>query len=284
MHKSLYAKTRALLAEAGLSPKHALGQHFLIDATVLAHIIQAAQLEPSDVVEEIGPGLGVLTEELLARAKTVVALEKDPDLAALLQARFARTNLVLLKTDALSLTQKELKKALQALPEPAPPTKLVANLPYNIAATMVLKVFQTQPTIKAATVMVQREVAERMQAKPGAKAYGAYTVKLALYARATGSFLVSPESFYPPPHVASAVISLVRKDNAFCASEKPALSAFVDRSFAQRRKTLLNNLKQAGYRPEQVQGALNTMGFSQDIRAERLTPEDFSALYQELHV
>lgn len=282
MQESLYAKTRALLAQADLSPKHALGQHFLIDANVLARIIQAAHLESTDVVEEIGPGLGVLTEELLARTKAVVALEKDPDLAGLLRTRFAHTNLVLLETDALSLTLKELEKAFQTLPKPALPTKIVANLPYNIAATIVLKAFQTQPTLEMATVMVQREVAERMQAKPGTKAYGAYTVKLAFYARATGSFLVSPESFYPPPHVFSTVISLARQENVFCASDKPALSAFVDCSFAQRRKTLVNNLKQAGYKPERVQGALKELGFSQDIRAERLAPEDFAALYQEL--
>ena len=157
----------------------------------------------------------------------------------------------------------------------------MANLPYQVAATIVLAYFEHLPQLRAATVMVQREVAERMAANPGTKAYGAYTVKLALQAKATGSFSVARTSFLPPPRVDSTVIRLER---AAGPGGEPGtqLATLIDTAFAMRRKTLVNNLK-AVWPAQQVSEALADCGLDPAVRAEALTPEDFARLLSALH-
>ena len=255
------AATRDVLEEHGLSTKHALGQNFLVNDAILQKIVELAQLDASDDVLEVGPGIGTLTIALLKCAGRVVSVERDADLPAVLEdtlepwaERFA-----LISKDALELTEEEVRLALvKYAPRPLGsgngtrrsfPNKFVANLPYAVAATLVLDFFQKFSQLESATVMVQKEVADRMCAEPGSKNYGAYTVKLRLYAEPAGRFLVSPNNFFPPPHVDSSVLRLNRRP-VFDADGEPlddallkATCAMADAAFASRRKTISNSLK-----------------------------------------
>lgn len=251
------AATRDVLEEHGLATKHALGQNFLINDAILQKIVELAGLSEADDVLEVGPGIGTLSIALLKRAGRVVAVERDRDLPAVLKDtldpwadRFA-----LVSKDALDLTEDDVRTALsrctsrgsQAANEL--PRKFVANLPYAVAATLVLDFFERFDWLESATVMVQKEVAERMCARPGTKNYGAYTVKLRLYAQAVGQFPVSPNNFFPPPHVDSAVIRLNRRPmldgagNALSDEMVRAACTMADAAFASRRKTIANSFK-----------------------------------------
>ena len=255
------AATRDVLEEHGLSTKHALGQNFLVNDAILQKIVELARLNVFDDVLEVGPGIGTLTIALLKCAGRVVSVERDADLPAVLEdtlepwaERFA-----LISKDALELTEEEVRLALaKYAPRPLGsgdgtrhsfPNKFVANLPYAVAATLVLDFFQKFSQLESATVMVQKEVADRMCAEPGSKNYGAYTVKLRLYAEPAGRFLVSPNNFFPPPHVDSSVLRLDRRP-VFDADGKPlddallkATCAMADAAFASRRKTISNSFK-----------------------------------------
>ena len=197
------SETKATLERFGLMTKKALGQHFLINDGVVARICSLADLSKEDQVVEIGPGIGTLTEALLKNAGNVVAIERDTDLPIVLSETCApwKNTFTLISADALHITASDL---------PFAPNKLVANLPYAVAATLVLDYFERLASLESATVMVQAEVADRMNADVGTKSYGAYTVKLSLFAHTTGRFSVAESNFFPPPRVKSAVIRLAR--------------------------------------------------------------------------
>lgn len=255
------AATRDVLEEHGLSTKHALGQNFLVNDAILQKIVELAQLDASDDVLEVGPGIGTLTIALLKCAGRVVSVERDADLPAVLEDTLEpwADRFALISKDALELTEEEVRLALaKYAPRPLGsgdgtrrsfPNKFVANLPYAVAATLVLDFFQKFSQLESATVMVQKEVADRMCAEPGSKNYGAYTVKLRLYAEPAGRFLVSPNNFFPPPHVDSSVLRLDRRpvydvdgaplDDALLK----ATCAMADAAFASRRKTISNSFK-----------------------------------------
>lgn len=255
------AATRDVLEEHGLSTKHALGQNFLVNDAILQKIVELAQLDASDDVLEVGPGIGTLTIALLKCAGRVVSVERDADLPAVLEDALEpwADRFALISKDALELTEEEVHLALaKYAPRPLGsgdgtrrsfPNKFVANLPYAVAATLVLDFFQKFSQLESATVMVQKEVADRMCAEPGSKNYGAYTVKLRLYAEPAGRFLVSPNNFFPPPHVDSSVLRLNRRpvydvdgaplDDALLK----ATCAMADAAFASRRKTISNSFK-----------------------------------------
>lgn len=250
------AATRAVLDEFGLSTKKALGQHFLISDGVVSRILEVAGVSPSDTILEVGPGIGTLTVALLARAGAVVAIERDTDLPAVLAQTCGayRDTFSLISKDALEVGEQDLTAALTALGEggaPAPaalPAKLVSNLPYAVAATIVLDYFERFPFLTSQTIMVQSEVADRMCAKPGTKEYGGYTIKLGLYAQPTARFSVGPQNFFPPPRVDSAVIRLdrcpaQREGRPLSPAETRATCLMVDASFATRRKTISNSCK-----------------------------------------
>ncbi len=234
--------TRAVLEAHGLSAKHALGQNFLINDAILRKIVELADLSPADDVLEVGPGIGTLTVALLKRAGRVASVERDADLPPVLTQTLApwADRFTLVEKDALDLRPADL---------PFVPTKLVANLPYAVAATVVLDYFERFPGMESATVMVQKEVADRMAAEPGSKNYGAYTVKLRLHARPADRFPVGPGNFFPPPRVESAVLRLDRRpvcDDAGAPLDATALEAarvMADAAFATRRKTLANSCK-----------------------------------------
>ncbi|MBE6470878.1 MAG: 16S rRNA (adenine(1518)-N(6)/adenine(1519)-N(6))-dimethyltransferase RsmA [Coriobacteriaceae bacterium] len=228
--------TREVLEAHGLATKHALGQNFLVNDAILRKIVDLAALSDADDVLEVGPGIGTLTIALLKCAGRVVAVERDADLPAVLAQTCApwADRFTLLSKDALALQPDEL---------PFAPAKLVANLPYAVAATVVLDVFERFESVQQATVMVQAEVADRMAAKPGVKDYGAYTVKLRQFAEPAGRFPVSPGNFFPPPRVDSAVIRLDRIECPQTPAARAATCTMADAAFATRRKTIANSCK-----------------------------------------
>ena len=254
-----------------VSPKKALGQHFLADENILGVIERLAELAPVDVVLEIGPGLGVLTRRLAARCAHVHAVELDRSLEPHLADLAARPNVDLVWGDALRLDLAALTPA---------PRKLVANLPYNVATPIVAESLQGLPAIDMWCVMVQREVADRFFAQPSTKAYGAVSVLVQLAARRTGFHAVSRTVFRPPPKVDSALVAFRRTvlPDAF-----PAIRRVVEAAFGHRRKTLANALALAGVATrEQATEALAEVGLDPSVRAEALAPELFVALEQAL--
>ena len=271
--------TQAVLARHGLFTKKRLGQHFLVDDNVIGRILALADLKGDERVLEIGPGIGTLTVALCARAGTVLAIERDADLLPVLEETTAGcSRLALLRADALELSP-------DAFSEPfGVPDALVSNLPYSVAATVVLQLFQVLPALRYAVVMVQAEVADRMAAVPGTKDYGSYTVKLRLLAETVERFGVSRTCFAPPPRVDSAVIRLERRpltDDAV-AARLAALAA--DAAFAHRRKTLRNSLKTAlNADPTHLEAALRSAGVDGGLRAETLPPEAFLGLGKSLN-
>lgn len=245
--------TRAVLESHGLATKHALGQNFLINDDILKKIVALAELERGDFVLEVGPGIGTLSIALLKNASRLVSVERDTDLPAVLNETLAQWSdqFYLVSKDALDLAEEDLQQAALALraEEGQLPNKFVANLPYAVAATLVLDFFERFSHIDSATVMVQKEVADRMSASPGNKNYGAYTVKLGMYAEPAGRFAVGPGNFFPPPHVDSAVLRLNRRRPLDDAGESlnaetiRACCIMADAAFASRRKTLANSCK-----------------------------------------
>lgn len=282
--------TRAVLEEFGLRAKHALGQNFLIDDNVIGHILRMANLTGSTLcsqlpcVLEIGPGIGTLTVALLERAD-VIAIERDCDLVEVLEetTAFNGDRLALLNEDALKVTQSEIEEAAQGL-RASLPKQLVSNLPYGIAATVVLDWLERLAFLEAMTVMVQAEVADRMCAQPGTKEYGAYTVKLNLLAEVTDRFEVPPSCFMPAPHVDSAVVHIERKRQDASADLLATACKLADAAFSQRRKTIRNSM-QSRYDRDVVDALLASCDVSPTIRGERLEPSVFLKMarsYQEL--
>ncbi|MBK5211626.1 MAG: 16S rRNA (adenine(1518)-N(6)/adenine(1519)-N(6))-dimethyltransferase RsmA [Coriobacteriia bacterium] len=278
---SPYASPKAtieVLKKTGLYTKKNLGQHFLIDDNVIGHILSLAAIRAEDVIVEVGPGIGTLTCALLDTEAHIVAVEFDPALPALLEETFgARDNFVLVVGDAVKVTSAELGAAF------GEPTALVANLPYQVAATVVLRFFETLPSLQSATVMVQAEVAQRMAAHPGSKSYGAYTVKLNLLAHAVGNFAVSRNSFLPPPRVESTVIRLEKRSLVANVEEYKKVARIIDCAFAQRRKTIRNSLKATlEISTETLEKAFLAAGIDPQSRAEMLEANAFITLAQKI--
>jgi len=252
-------------------PKKQLGQHFLADENILGVIGRLAELGPDDVALEIGPGLGVLTRYLADRVRHVHAVELDRSLAPQLRELEARPNVHLHWGDALALD-------LAAL-EPAP-TKLVANLPYNVATPIVAESLTGLPGIELWCVMVQREVADRFFGSPSTKAYGAVSVLVQLAARRTGFHAVSRTVFRPPPNVDSALVAFRRVP---LPEGFERIKAVVEASFAHRRKTLPNSIALAGLAErDRAAAALESIGRLPETRAEALEPAEFVALTRAL--
>ena len=254
------SETRAVLEAHGLTTKYSLGQNFLINDAILQKIVTLADVRETDAVLEVGPGIGTLTIALLKHAACVVSVERDSDLPAVLAETLAPwlDHFALVEKDALDLSVDDVsnaahhlmgKGALRTARPDALPNKLVANLPYAVAATVVLDYFEQFSSLESATIMVQKEVADRMAAQPGTKSYGAYTVKLRLYAEPCGRFAVGPGNFFPPPRVESAVLRLDRRtpiDERGCvldATTQRAAATMAEAAFANRRKTLSNSCK-----------------------------------------
>jgi len=288
--------TKETLERFGLATKYRLGQNFLVQDHVIEKIVQLAEVQPTDVVVEVGPGLGTLTVALLDRARAVCSLEADSELEQVLAVTCKEPHpdsFALVMGDALAITPQKLSEAYSTLPVvtqgtvlSAPmPTKFVSNLPYQVAATLILKFFQELPSLERAVVMVQAEVADRISAKPSTKAYGAYTAKLSLFAQVTGRFEVGPGNFMPPPRVNSAVVRLDRTQarnpvSSKLLSEEELLHTMrvIDAAFAQRRKTIRNSMSASGFDKDKLDQAFLVTGIAPTVRAEVLTSQDFICL------
>jgi 16S rRNA (adenine1518-N6/adenine1519-N6)-dimethyltransferase len=253
-----------------VAPSKELGQHFLVDENILGVIGRLAELGRDDVVLEVGPGPGGLTEYLADRVRHVHAVELDRRLEPHLAGRFGeRANVDVRFTDAVSLDAGQLDPA---------PTKLVSNLPYNVATPIVVESIDRFPTIEHWTVMVQREVADRFFAAPRTKAYGAVSVFIQLAAERTGFHAVSRTVFRPQPNVDSALVAFRRRrqppDVAWAELKRVVAAAF-----AYRRKRLPNSLELAGVADrERAAAALESIGRGVQTRAEELEPEEFVRL------
>lgn len=288
--------TKETLERFGLATKYRLGQNFLVQDHVIEKIVQLAEVQPTDVLVEVGPGLGTLTVALLDRARAVCSLEADSELEQVLAVTCKEPHpdsFALVMGDALAITPQKLAEAYNTLPivaqSAAPnspmPTKFVSNLPYQVAATLILKFFQELPSLERAVVMVQAEVADRIAAKPSTKAYGAYTAKLSLFAQVTGRFEVGPGNFMPPPRVNSAVVRLDRTKarnpvTSKLLSEEELLHTMsvIDAAFAQRRKTIRNSMSASGFDKDKLDQAFLATGIAPTVRAEVLTSQDFICL------
>jgi 16S rRNA (adenine1518-N6/adenine1519-N6)-dimethyltransferase len=258
------------LRRFGIRPNRELGQNFLIDDNVLGVIGRAAELDPADVVLEVGGGLGVLSEYLAARVAYLHVVEVDPALVpALEEALGPFPNSALHVADAARLDFRSLDPA---------PGKVVANLPYGVAATVILKSISDLPEARLWVAMVQREVADRLAAPPGSRTYGAPSALAQLSCHVTVHRRISSNVFFPVPRVESALVVLRRHS----PPPAPALGALVSGAFAHRRKALPRSLAlTAGAPPgtrEAARAALAAMGQPEDARAESLSPEEFRAL------
>jgi 16S rRNA (adenine1518-N6/adenine1519-N6)-dimethyltransferase len=250
------------------------GQHFLIDDGVVARTVRAARIQPGDRVLEIGPGQGVLTRALLDTGADLTAIELDRDLIANLRDRFP--NLRLVEGDALSVDWSVLC--------PGAGWKVVANLPYNVGTHVTMALLREPATFSSVTVMLQKEVVDRLCAEPGTHAYGALTVESRARAVPTFQLRVGPEKFRPRPKVESAVVRFDLRPTPDTGGTDPDLFDRVVRvAFAYRRKTLLNSLS-ASYGRERSAAALSAAGIDPGLRAERLTLPDYQRLARSLAV
>lgn len=267
--------TRGLLEDYGLATKHRLGQNFLIDNHVIEKIMDLAALDGTERVVEVGPGIGTLTLALLQDAARVVSIEADATLEPVLETHaLDHDNFRYIMGDALKVAPADIAAAADG-----ESTVLVANLPYNVAATIILQFFQTMPALRTAVVMVQKEVADRIAAHPGTKAFGGYTAKLGLYAQVTGRFEVPPRCFMPAPHVDSAVVRLDRVEGCTASEEeRERVARVIDAAFAQRRKTIRNSMSSSGFDKAALDAAFEACGIAPTARAETLGVEDFVRL------
>ena len=296
--------TRETLEAFGLATKHRLGQNFLVEDNIIRKIIRLAELTSDDVVLEVGPGLGTLTVAMLDYVRAVCSIEADRELEGVLATTCKephQDSFVLCMGDALKATPQLVGDAYASLGVFADaqgkeasgaligPNKFVSNLPYQVAATLILLFFQEFTTLEQAIVMVQAEVADRILAKPKTKAYGAYTAKLALYAQVSGRFEVAPGNFMPPPRVNSAVVRLERapmtdpSGTSVLTSEQLFwVARVIDAAFAQRRKTIRNSMGASGFKKDTLERALLAAHIEPTVRAEALGVKDFVRLAMAL--
>lgn len=259
------------------------GQNFLIDPNVLTRIVGAAEISKEDCVLEIGPGIGTMTQYLAERAGKVVAVEIDKSLIPILDETLAGyDNVTLINADILKVDISRIVEEENH----GRPVKVVANLPYYITTPIIMGLFESHVPLQSITVMVQKEVADRMQVGPGTKDYGALSLAVQYYAKPEIVANVPPNCFIPRPNVGSAVIRLSRyQEPPVCVEDEARLFALIRAAFNQRRKTLVNalsNVPGLGVTKEQATEALERMGLSSAIRGEALTLEQFALLARHL--
>lgn len=272
--------TIAILNKYGFNFQKKFGQNFLIDTHVLEKIIRAANITKDDFIVEIGPGIGTMTQYLCEAAREVVAVEIDKNLIPILEddTLAAYDNVTVINQDILKL---DLNKLVEERNN-GKPIKVVANLPYYITTPIIMGLFEKDTPIENITVMVQKEVAQRMQVGPGTKDYGALSLAVQFYAEPYIVANVPPNCFMPRPNVGSAVIQLTKhKEKPVKVKDEKLMFQLIRASFNQRRKTLqngLNNSSELHFTKEQIVSAIEEAGLVATIRGEALTLEDFARL------
>jgi 16S rRNA (adenine1518-N6/adenine1519-N6)-dimethyltransferase len=267
-----------------VKPRKQFGQHWLRSDRALAQIIAAAQLSARDRVLEIGPGTGVLTRLLLPQVSALVAVEIDRDLCLPLVEKFAQSeNFLLVQADVLEL---DLENSLEKFPRFQHPNKVVANIPYNITGPILQKLLgriaaPNPAPFELMVLLLQKEVAERLAAQPGSKAFGALSLRVQYLANCEILCTVPAKAFYPPPKVDSAVIRLTPRPLALPANDPQQLETLVKLGFSSRRKMLRNNLKSL-VEGDHLTGLLAQLGLNAQVRAEEISLEQWVGLSNQL--
>ena len=273
------AYTMAVLEKHGFHFQKKYGQNFLIDKIILEKIVDAAEIGADDVVLEIGPGIGTMTQYLCERAREVIAVEIDDKLIPVLADTLSEyDNVTVIHQDILKVDIRALAEEKNG----GKPIKVVANLPYYITTPIIMELFESRVPLESVTVMVQKEVAERMKEGPGSKDYGALSLAVAYYAVAEIIAEVPPACFIPRPKVSSMVIRLTcHKEPPVEVADERFLFSVIRASFQQRRKTLVNGLNNAPWIPvdrEEITRCVESLGYGPSVRGEKLTLEEFARL------
>jgi 16S rRNA (adenine1518-N6/adenine1519-N6)-dimethyltransferase len=272
--------TVAVLQKYNFNFQKKYGQNFLIDTHILENIVEAADVNKNDLVLEIGPGIGTMTQYLCENAREVIAVEIDKKLIPILEndTLSSYSNVTIMNEDILKV---DINKIVQEKNN-GNPIKVVANLPYYITTPIIMGLFESHVPIESITIMVQKEVAQRMQVGPGTKDYGALSLAVGYYAKPEIMFIVPATCFMPRPNVDSAVIKLTKHTNPpVTVSDEKLMFDIIRASFNQRRKTLVNGLNNASglnVTKDNVVNALNSMGLPETIRGEALTLAQFAEL------
>ena len=271
-------KTQEIVKKYNFKFSKSLGQNFLIDDSVLTDIVQGADVNDEDLVIEIGPGVGTLTAQLLNKAKKVVSIELDNDLIPILQEELgSHPNFSLVHKDALKVDFNEIIGDEKSV-------KLVANLPYYVTTPIIVNLLKEKHNFKSLTIMIQKEVAERINAEPNCKEYGSLSLLVQYYCNTKIIRKVSPSSFIPRPKVDSIVIRLDRLDSPRVeVKDEKLMFDIIRNSFNMRRKTLWNGVKNIGIDKEKLQKAFDDAGIDPKRRGETLSLEEFAKLSDEIY-
>lgn len=278
--ESAYKETMFILNKYNISASKSLGQNFLINDGVIERIVESANISNEDLIIEIGPGLGTLTKKLLEKAKKVIAIELDKRMISILQERFSLyDNFKLINDDILKVNLNEIIQNEKDIKE----VKIVANLPYYITTPIIMKLLEDKLALKSITVMVQKEVAKRLTAKPGSKQAGAITYAVNYYCEPEEIVIVPNSSFIPEPEVESEVIKLnLRNSPPVKIESEDLFFKLIKTSFMQRRKTLVNGITNSGLmNKEEIKKILAKINLPENVRGEVLTMEDFAKLTNE---
>jgi 16S rRNA (adenine1518-N6/adenine1519-N6)-dimethyltransferase len=273
------ASIKKELKEYGLVAKKRWGQHFLIDPNILNKVVRTAEVGKEDVVLEVGPGLGEMTLALARQAKKVIAIEIDSKLVAILEKKMKdHSNVEVVKSDILKVDFD------QFLKREANPIKVVANLPYQISTPLLFRFVESKEVFSTFTLMLQREVAERMVASPGRKEYGPLSIFIQLFFDLSIRFFIKPSAFFPPPKVDSALVHMIWKEEPMIESnDEEWFKRVVKACFGYRRKTLVNALKHSELiLPESMESKMKGIGIDPRRRPETLTIQEFATLANAL--
>lgn len=275
--------TKEVINKYSFAFQKKFGQNFLIDSNVLENIVEAAGITKDDFVLEIGPGIGTMTQYLCESARQVLAVEIDKMLIPILEDTLSEyDNVEVINQDVLKVDIKSLVEEKNN----GRPIKVVANLPYYITTPIIMGLFESKVPIESITIMVQKEVADRMQTGPGSKDYGALSLAVQYYAEAKVMLNVSATCFMPRPNVDSAVVKLTRhQESPVEVKDESLMFKIIRASFNQRRKTLVNGLKNSSeldFSKEEITEAIKSIGKEENIRGEKLTLEEFAKLSNAL--
>lgn len=279
--ENILEETRFIMKKYNIRANKNLGQNFLINEEVVKNIVGCSNIEKEELVIEIGPGLGTLTKYLLEKAGKVICIELDTKMLQILEDRFSLyNNFELINNDVLKVDLKNIIEK-EKTEGKIKNVKIVANLPYYITTPIIMKLLEEELELESITVMIQKEVADRLIATPGEKNTGAITYSVYYYADSEAIMEVPNSSFIPEPEVTSKVIKLnIRKEPAVKPKDKEKMFKIIKYAFMQKRKTLLNSLTNNGVFKNKTQGTeiLNSLGIKENVRPEELTLEQFEKI------
>jgi 16S rRNA (adenine1518-N6/adenine1519-N6)-dimethyltransferase len=277
------ATVKEILTNHGIRPRKRLGQSFLEDRNAINKIIRISNIQEDDIIVEIGAGLGLMTESIAKLAKKVIALEIDPRMVGILKERMAKyPHVQIIQADVL---EYDFSAAIGELPSQK--IKVIGNIPYNISSQILFRLLAYRDRISAMILMFQKELADRLTAAPGTKAYGVPTVLISMYLLCSHEMAIPASCFYPKPAVMSSVLKMVvRERPQLDLADHDLFFKIVKTAFAKRRKTLLNNLRSlglSGYSDMDIAGALKNSGIDGARRGETLTAHEIGTLSNALH-